>query len=225
MSCSRTLALLVLSLLATPGARGVDASQLAERVARIDAYLSEHLDSAPIPGFSAVVVVGNQIVFEKGYGVQVLGQSAPVTHRSPIGIGSQTKSFTAFAIMQQIEAGTVELDAPVTRYLPWFKTADGRGGEITVRMLLHNTSGLPSVDRWLTSSDRSEDAARRSVEQLSSVALVRSPGKSFEYANENWTVLGLILESVTGKRYSRVLQETVLDAMAMTNSTTALEAV
>ena len=193
------------------------------RLENIDRFLQQHLDEAPVPGFSVVVVAGDRIVFERGYGVEVLGESARVTENSPIGIGSQTKSFTAFAVMQLVEQGKLELDAPVERYLPWFRTADRRGGEVTVRMLLHNTSGIPSVDRWLTSSDRSESAAERSVRQLSSVALVRKPGESFEYSNENWTVLGLLISELSGMPYSTYMQRHVFEPMGMTRTTTALE--
>ncbi len=207
------------SLVASGAAWG---SLAPDRLQAIRDLLAVHSSETPVPGFSVVVVSGGEIVFEQGYGVEVLGRSPKVTSRSPIGIGSQTKSFTAFAIMQLVEQGRVELDAPVVRYLPWFSTADGRGDEITVRMLLHNTSGIPSQDRWLTSSDRSEEAARRTVRQLSSVALVRPPGSSFEYSNENWTILGEIIAEVTGQRYSEYMQEHVYDALGMRNTTTAL---
>ena len=193
------------------------------RLQIIDRFLQLHLDENPVPGFSVVVVIGDRIVFEKGYGVRVLGETARVTKDSPIGIGSQTKSFTAVAAMQLVEQGKLELDAPVVRYLPWFRTADRRGGEVTVRMLLNNTSGIPSVDRWLTSSDRSEAAAERSVRQLSSVALVRRPGESFEYANENWTVLGLLISELSGMPYSTYMQRHVFDPMGMSRTTTALD--
>jgi CubicO group peptidase (beta-lactamase class C family) len=195
----------------------------SDRLVAIDEFLRSNLENHPVPGFSAVVVVGDRIVFERGYGVEVVGGNAPVTAFSPIGIGSQTKSLTAVAVMQLVEQGLLELDAPVTRYLPWFRTADRRSGEITVRMLLNNSSGLPSLDRWLTSSNRSEDAAELTVRAMSNVPLSRKPGESFEYANENWTVLGLLIEEASGLPYSAYMQRHVLDAMGMDNSTTALE--
>lgn len=190
--------------------------------AAIDRFLARHLASTPTPGFAAVVVKDGEVIFQKGYGVEVVGRSKPLTVRSPIAIGSQTKSLTAVAIMRLVEAGKVELDAPVTRYLPWFRTADQRGGEITVRMLLHNTSGLPSIDRGLRSQDTDEGAIEREVRALSTVALGRAPGKSFEYSNENWTVAGAVITAVTGRPYSAFLEDDVLGPLGMTRSSTAL---
>ena len=191
-------------------------------VARIDQFLRRHLAAIPLPGFSAVVVKDGRVILARGYGKEVAGGSAPMTERSPIAIGSQTKSFTAVAIMQLVERGLVDLDAPVTRYLPWFRTADRRGAEITVRMLLNNTSGLPSMDRWLFSRDTAESAIEREVRDLSRVPIVRPPGRSFEYANENWSVAGAIITAVTGLSYSEYLEREVLRPLGMTRSSTAL---
>lgn len=216
-------AAVILSALIAPSVAAPQTSWTTERARSVTQLLEQHAAENPVPGFSAVVVADGRIVFSRGYGVEVLGESAPVTDRSPIGIGSQTKSFTALAVMQLVEQDLVELDAPVKAYLPWFRTADGRGDEITVRMLLHNTSGIPSQDRWLTSSDRSEAAAERTVRQLSSVSLTRPPGSSFEYSNENWTILGEIVSKISGLAYSTYMQERVFDPLGLDDTTTALE--
>lgn len=190
--------------------------------AALDRFLSRHLAGIPIPGFSAVVVKDGVVIFQKGYGVEVAGARRPLTVRSPIAIGSQTKSFTAIAIMRLVERGLIDLDAPVVKYLPWFRTADRRGAEVTVRMLLHNTSGIPSQDRALYDRDTDESAIEREVRGLSRVPLVRAPGTSFEYSNENWTVLGAIITAVSGLPYSSYLAREVLEPLGMTRSSTAL---
>jgi CubicO group peptidase (beta-lactamase class C family) len=187
----------------------------------IDRFLARHLAETPNPGFSAVVVKGGQTIFAKGYGVEVAGTRRPMTPRSPVAIGSQTKSLTAVAMMRLVERGKVDLDAPVVRYLPWFRTADRRGAEITIRMLLHNTSGIPSADRGLLSEDTDEGAIEREVRGLSRVPLVRAPGKSFEYSNENWSVAGAVISAVSGLPYSTFLEREVLQPLGMTRSTTA----
>lgn len=189
---------------------------------RLDTFLQRHLAEIPNPGFSAVVVRGDEVLLEKGYGVEVAGARRPMTAETPIAIGSQTKSLTAVAMMRLVERGLVDLDAPVVRYLPWFRTADRRGAEVTVRMLLHNTSGIPSQDRWLASQDTDEGAIEREVRSLSRVPLVRAPGKSFEYANENWDVAGAVISAVSGLPYSTFMDREVLEPLGMTRSTTAL---
>ena len=189
----------------------------------LDRFLARHLRDIPLPGFSAVVVKNGAVILSKGYGVEVVGTTRRMTSHSPIAIGSQTKSITAIAIMRLVEAGEVDLDAPVVRYLPWFRTADKRAGEITVRMLLHNTSGIPSADKWLYSLDTDEGALQRGVRALSAVSLSRAPGKSFEYANENWSIAGAIIEAVSGMRYSAFLEQEFFRPLGMTHSSTARE--
>lgn len=207
--------------LALAGAVRTAAAQ-SDVAARLDRFLTRHLAEAPVPGFSAVVVRDGRIIFAKGYGVEVQGQRKPLTAQSPIAIGSQTKSFTAVALMKLVEEGKLDLGQPVVKYLPWFRTADRRGAEITIRMLIDNTSGIPSQDRWLFDRDTDERAIERGTRDLARVALARAPGKSFEYANENWTVAGAVITAVTGMPYSRYLETAVLEPLGMRHSSTAL---
>ncbi|HEX7774460.1 MAG TPA: serine hydrolase domain-containing protein, partial [Pyrinomonadaceae bacterium] len=87
----------------------------------------------------------DKIVYLKGYG-QADPSGRPMTPQTPLILGSITKSFTALAVMQLVEAGKVELDAPVRRYIPWFRVADpNASAQITVRQLLYQTSGLPML--------------------------------------------------------------------------------
>ena len=101
------------------------------------------------------------------------GQAAPdgraVTPQTPFMIGSVTKSFTALAIMQLVEAGQVELDVPVQTYLPWFRVADPQASaQITLRHLLNQTSGFSkgSGVQELMASDLSDAAIEAAVRRL-----------------------------------------------------------
>src|SRR5689334_19026494 len=90
------------------------------------------LDSTPAPavrdrhitGLAVGVVKGGRVVFSRGYGVRSLGDPAPITTRSLFHMASVTKPFVATAIMQLVEKGSVSLDSPVVRYLPYFKVRD-----------------------------------------------------------------------------------------------------
>jgi hypothetical protein len=119
-----------------------------------------------------------------------------VTPQTPFILGSTSKSFTALAIMQLVEAGKIDLDAPVTKYLPWFRTADkAASAQITVRRLLNQNSGLPVSEGLenLSENDQSDTALENGVRQLADVQLSHPAGQTFEYANENYTILGLII--------------------------------
>jgi len=116
----------------------------------IDEYITARLRSAHIPCVALAIVKGDQIVYLKGYG-RADQSGRPVTPQTPFIIGSITKPFTALAVMQLVETGKVELDAPVQRYLPWFHTADPKASaQITVRMLIDQTSGLPQIPTFVT---------------------------------------------------------------------------
>ena len=109
----------------------------------IDAYVEGQMRRLNIPGVSLAIVEGDKIVHLRGFGRARPGGEAP-TPQTPFFIGSLTKSFTALAVMQLVEAGKIELDAPVQRYLPWFRVADPQASaQMTVRHLLNQTSGLP----------------------------------------------------------------------------------
>ncbi|HEY1016316.1 MAG TPA: serine hydrolase domain-containing protein, partial [Herpetosiphonaceae bacterium] len=112
-------------------------------LAAIDAYLARQMEELRMPGLALGIVRGDEIIALKGYGVAG-PDGTPVTPQTAFSIGSLTKSFTALAIMQQVEAGKLELDEPARRYLPWFRVADpAASASITVRHLLNNASGLP----------------------------------------------------------------------------------
>jgi CubicO group peptidase (beta-lactamase class C family) len=140
-----------------------------------------------------------------------------VTPQTPFVIGSLTKSFTALAVLQLVEAGKLDLNAPVQRYLPWFHLVDPpASARITVRQLLNQTSGLPAM----TPADTALDG--RSLEQfvrgLSAVAPDRPVGSSFEYANANYAVLGFSVQTVSGEAYGSYIQQHIFAPLQMQRS-------
>src|SRR5215472_18989294 len=150
-------------------------------VARIDAFVSSQMQAQRIPGLSLGIVQGDQIVHLHGFGAaDATGRQ--VTPQTPFIIGSMSKSFTALAVMQLVEAGKVDLDAPVQRYLPWFRVADPQASaQMTVHQLLNQTSGLPSSPGWasLADFDSSPGAGERQARALATLRLTRPVGSAF----------------------------------------------
>jgi CubicO group peptidase (beta-lactamase class C family) len=148
----------------------------------MDAYVEQQMRHLNLPGASLAIVEGDQIVHLRGFGRAHPDGEAP-TPQTPFFIGSLTKSFTALAVMQLVEAGKIELDAPVQRYLPWFRVANLQASaEMTVRHLLNQTSGLPMLLGMtnLADVDNRPDAAERQVRDLSTLKLTRPVGSKFE---------------------------------------------
>jgi len=176
-----------------------------------------------LPGLALGIVQGDQIVHLKGFGIADPSGRA-VTPQTPFIIGSLSKSFTALAVMQLVEAGKVELDAPVQRYLPWFRVADeAASAQITVRHLLYQTSGLSTKTgrSFQGSGDTSDDALEQAVRKLSDVELTGPVGAAHQYSTVNYSVLGLIVQTVSGQSYDTYIQEHIFDPLQMNHSFTS----
>lgn len=188
--------------------------------AAIDAYVEEKMRRLNMPGVSLAIVEGGQIVHQRGFGQARPGGEAP-TSQTPFLIGSLTKSFTALAVLQLVEAGKIDLDAPVQRYLPWFRVADPQSSAaMTVRHLLNQTSGLPtsSGEIPLADFDDSLGATERQMRALSALALARPVGSAFEYSNANYSLLGLIIEAASGEPYAEYIQKHIFTPLEMNHT-------
>lgn len=193
----------------------------------IDKYLNECMDKLHVPGMSIVIVKDDTILFSKGYGVESIDTNQPMTKNSSSAIGSLTKSFTAVAMLQLLEQGKVSLEDPVIKHIPWFKTLDEENSRmITIKMLLSNTSGLPTevnVDKLFLSKETSNIAREEFIRSLSTYSLNEEPGLAYEYSNAGFVVAGYIIEKVTGMTYENYIEENILKPLDMDRSTTKLE--
>lgn len=189
--------------------------------AAIDAWVAAQMQEARIPGLALIVVQNNGIVHVRGFGVARADQRE-VTPQTAFGIGSMTKSFTALAVLQLAETGALELDAPVQRYLPWFRIGDpAASARITVRHLLNQTSGLPtSAGFWDASRAAEGDLLEQRVRALQSVALAHPPGSAYEYSNANYDTLGLIVEHVSGESFEQYIQQHIFTPLGMNHTFT-----
>lgn len=213
------MAILVL-LSSVASAKPVIAQSAPANFDEIDAYISAKMEELRIPGAALVIVQDDQIVHLKGFGVAD-ASGRPVTPQTPFFTGSTGKSITALAIMQLVEAGKIELDAPAQTYLPWFRVADVKASEvITVRQLLNMTSGIPKSigQEQLAITDLSDAAIENNVRALSEVELIASPGEQFEYSNANYVTLGMIIQAVTGQSYETYIREHIFQPLDMQNS-------
>jgi CubicO group peptidase (beta-lactamase class C family) len=186
--------------------------------AGIDSYVTAQMQEAHIPGLALGIVHGDQIVHLRGFGVaNPAGQ--PVTPQTPFILGSLSKSFTAVAIMQLIAAGKMELDAPVQRYLPWFRVADRTASaQIRVYHLLHQTSGLPTSAGAEAMAGTGQASLEQRVRELRTVVLATPVGSTFHYSNANYLVLGLLVQVVSGQPYGAYIQQHIFAPLQMHHS-------
>lgn len=229
------LALLRLAFARAPSAK--PASKPSSHAA-IDAYIEGQMRRLSIPGAGLAVVEGDRIVHMRGFirkagticGRDRSGVEAPLPH-TPFFIGSLTKSFTALAIMQLVEAGKIELDALVQRYLPWFRVepppsslADAHASTtITVRHLLNQTSGLPMSAgmKTLAKAGDKPNTVGNLARAFSTIQLSHPAGEVCEYCNLNYDLLGLIIEAVSGEAYADYIQNHIFNPLGMKHSYTS----
>lgn len=188
--------------------------------AAIDRYVQDEMDAQRIPGLAMAIVQGNRIVHLRGFG-DADGSGRKVTPQTLFFNGSTTKSFTALAIMQLQEAGKLELDAPVQRYLPWWRVADANASaRITLRDLLYQVSGLSKAtgNEHATSSAAGPSALEDQVRELSSAKLTKPVGTTWQYSNANYNTLGMIVQAVSGQPYETYVRENILVPLDMRNS-------
>jgi CubicO group peptidase (beta-lactamase class C family) len=191
----------------------------------IDAYVDAERRAMRIPGLALGIVGDKGLAHVGGFG-SADSEGRPVTADTPFILGSTSKSFTALAAMQLVEEGRVELDAPVQRYLPWFRVADAdASARITVRQLLNQTSGLSTATGRATLTDFSAapDALEQRVRHLRDVALTTPVGTTYQYSNCNYQVLGLIVQQVSGEPFEAYLASNIFTPLGMQHTFTSKE--
>ncbi|WP_447036087.1 serine hydrolase domain-containing protein [Streptomyces sp. DSM 118878] len=212
----------VIAVLVTAGSSHVGATAAAgpgDRsrgvMERVDAYADEQRARARIPGMALAVVEDGEVVHRLLRGKD--GKGDAVTRRTPFLIGSLSKPVTATAVTHLAEAGSVELDRPVRRYLPWFRPSGPGAASMTVRHLLNQSSGLTERD-GLVHADRFDNAAggvERVARALAQVRTATPPGERHQYSNANYMLLGALVERVTGRPYGAWLRQEILRPLGM----------
>ena len=191
-------------------------------VDELDAYFTKLTASGDPPGLSVTVVKGDKIVYNRAFGLADGPAQIAATPDTVYHWWSMTKIVTAIAVLQLSERGLLDLDAPVTVYLPWFdvQAGSGVGKAVTVRHLLNHTSGLPdpmpAMIGWMHYADElvdQTDLIRRQLPQFSK--LQSSPGTKATYTNLGYMVLGAIVERVSGQSYATYVTDNILQPLGM----------
>ncbi|MGH8251652.1 MAG: serine hydrolase domain-containing protein, partial [Steroidobacteraceae bacterium] len=184
----------------------------------LERFIRNEMTDKELPGLSIALVDDQHTVWSQGFGFADPVARVPATAETVHGAGSVSKLFTDIAIMQLVEQGRLELDAPVSRYLPEFRPRNPFGTPITLRQLMTHRSGLvrePPLGRYF---DTSEPSLARSVASLNRTALVYAPGTRTKYSNAGIAVVGLVLERMQGERFAQALKHALLDPLGMARS-------
>ncbi|MDH7448419.1 serine hydrolase [Aquimarina sp. 2201CG14-23] len=180
------------------------------KIEKINEIISLYSDYG---GFYGAVGVSHQdtTLYKKGFGFANMEWDIPNETDTKFQIASLTKSFTAMLIIQLVYEEKLDLHKPISAYLSNYPK--DKANKITIHQLLTHTSGIPNA-KSSEKVSRPKDMAN----QLANESLSFIPGTNFDYSNSGYTLLGFIIESVTGKPYEKVLKEKVFEPLKMENS-------
>ena len=183
-----------------------------------EAFLEEKIPTETVPGLSVAVVKGGRIIWNRGFGFADLATSTPATPQTSYLWFSMTKIVTATAILQLVQRGDLDLDAPADEYFRGFKIVS-QPTPVSVRHLLSHSSGLanPLPLRWVYPAAGPVVDRRAFVSRLLGKhrKLRFVPGGRASYSNLGYLVLGEVISEVSGMRYEVYVREEILSPLGM----------
>lgn len=190
----------------------------ADLEAFLDGFMPYALEHGRIPGAVVVVVRGDGVVLERGYGFSDVAKRSPVLPGTTLfRPGSVSKLFTWTAVMQQVEAGKIHLDKDVNTYLD-FKIPPFEGKPITMRNIMTHTAGFEESVRYLISSDPKAGMALKQQMPLALPQRVFVPGTTPAYSNYATALAGYIVERVSGEPFDDYVEKHIFKPLGMAHS-------
>jgi CubicO group peptidase (beta-lactamase class C family) len=186
-------------------------------VSRIDELAATVLENGSVAGLSIGVRRGDDVLLIRGYGLADIENDVPATAETVYRIGSVTKQFTAAAVMQLVESGAIDLDDPMTEYLPDYPT---QGHVVTIRHLLTHTSGIKSytgLEEWQPTM-RLDLTDEELVALFSDEPFDFAPGERYLYNNSGFYLLGMIVAEASGQPYRDYLRAHIFEPLGLASS-------
>lgn len=195
--------------------------EVAGAIRLYEGWVRGQMQYRNLPGLAVGVVVDQDLVWAKGFGVADVNKLTPVTPQTLFRMASHTKLFTAMAIMQLRDAGKLRLSDPVSQHLPWFRIQPAVEGDlpVTIEDLLTHGSGLPreaAAPYWITF----QFPTRQQVEQtITTQRAAYAPQVRWKYSNLAYALAGYVVESVSGKPWDQYVRTSILDPLGMRSTT------
>lgn len=218
----RFLCWLTALFLLTPGASSAQqprgATDYSVVTQELEAAIRYELESKQLPALSLALVADGQTLWSAGFGFVDSEQKVPATADSVYRVGSISKLFTDIAIMRLVERGMLDLDAPITDYLPAFQPENPYQTPITLRQLMSHRSGLVRESPVGNYFDPSEPSLAETVDSLNQTRLVYPPETKTKYSNAALAVVGAVLEAQIESSHPAWVQQEILQPLGMEHS-------
>ncbi len=220
----RKVLLLIASLLISCalGATPLPLAEQADVASRLKLYslwVEDQRAYLHQPGVAIGIVWGEELVWAQGFGVADLASGRPVTPQTVFRLGSVSKTFTATALMQLIEAGRARLDDPLAKHLPsltWGSRFEG--ADLTLWHLLTHTSGLPREAAFPYWTDRRFPTTEELHRGLARQSLVFEPGVDYQYSNLGLALAGEVVAALSGQTYAEAVRTRILAPLGMAST-------
>jgi len=184
----------------------------------LDGYMPYALAAGDIVGAVVVVVKDGEVLLQKGYGHSDLAAGAPVDPENTLfRPGSVSKLFTWTAVMQQVEAGRIDLDADVNQYLD-FTIPERDGKPLTMRQIMTHTGGFEEALRGLIFSDEDALASLGDTLRHWTPDRIHEPGTTPAYSNYATALAGYIVERVSGQDFNEYVEQRIFAPLGMRDS-------
>jgi len=191
-------------------------------LATVEAWLEGVRNYERIPGLSAGLVYGTDLVWQRGYGYSNLQTERPADADTLYSICSISKLFTSIAVMQLRDAGQLALRDPVASRLEWFdiRETQPERGPITIESLLTHSSGLPreSDFPYWNGPDFPFPTREQIIERLSDQETLYPAQDLFQYSNLALTLAGEIVQAVSGEPYAEYVEQHILEPLALADT-------
>ena len=184
-----------------------------EQLAKLDKLCTD-LFPADEPGAAVLVMKGDDIIFDKGYGIADIDTKMPIDGNTFFNIASVSKQFTAVAILQLAEQGKLSLEDPVSQYFPEFKAPFWK--DIQIKHLLSHSSGVPDARDGIPRELKITGDEKLAMSYLPDLDFLHfEPGTAYEYINPTFVLCGAIVEKVSGQSFSDYVAEHILRPAGM----------
>ena len=171
-------------------------------IARLEKRIPELMNQGDVPGLSVALIKDSKTVWSRGFGIKNAETKEPVDDNTMFEAASLSKPVFAYAVLKMVEKGPLDLDVPLSKYLPAYIENDERLNLITARRVLSHTTGFPN---WRPRGKP--------------LAIHFTPGEKFSYSGEGFVYLQKVVERLTGEPLNEVIRKSVFEPLGMHNST------
>ncbi len=184
----------------------------------LEEYIKYELNDKKLPAISIAIIDSDKTIYANGFGFEDSKKTKSASANTVYRVGSVSKLFTDIAIMQLVEKKEIDIDLPISTYLPEFNPKNPFGKQITLRHIMTHRSGLVRESPVGSYFDATEPSIKQSVESIYNSKIVYEPETKIKYSNAAINTAGFVIEKIKNQPFHDYISEKLLDKLGMKNS-------